>query len=45
MGKVGLGASVGFLVWGTGACVMVGGTGTLPSAGQGHIRSCVLGCL
>ena len=43
--KVGLGACVGFLGLGTGACVMVGGAGTLPFAGQGHIRLCVLGCL
>ena len=45
MGKVGSVACVGFLVEGTGACVLVGGAGCCLSGGQGCVRWCVLGCL
>ena len=39
MGNVGSGACVGFLVEGSGACVLVGGAGSCPSGGQGWILS------
>ena len=45
VGKVGSVACVGFLVEGTGACVLVGGAGSCLSGGQGHVWWCVLGCL
>ena len=45
MGKVGSVCCVGFLVIGTGACVLVDEAGSCLSGGQGHIRLCVLGCL
>ena len=45
MGKVGSVACVGFLVEGTGACVLVGRAGTHLSGGQGCFPWCVLGCL
>ena len=44
MGEAGSVACVGFLVEGTGACVLVGGAVSCPSGGQGCIR-CVLECL
>ena len=45
MGEVGSVACVGFLVAGTGACVLVGETVSCPSGGQGHVKGCVLRCL
>ena len=45
VGKIVSVACVGFLVEGTGACVLVGGTGYCLSVGQGRIQWCVLGCL
>ena len=45
VGEVGSVACVGFLVEGTGACVLVGDTGTCLSGGQDHVHWCVLGCL
>ena len=41
VGKVG----IGFLVEGTGACVLVDEAGSCLSGEQDHIRWCVLGCL
>ena len=38
-------ACVGFLVEGTGACVLVGGAVSFPSGGQDCIQWCVLECL
>ena len=43
MGEVGSVCCVGFLVEGTGACVLVGGPGS--SGGQGCVWWCVLACL
>ena len=43
--KVGSMGSIGFLVEGTGACVLVDEAGSSVSGGQDRIRSCVLGCL
>ena len=43
--EVGSVACVGFLVEGTGACVVVGGVGSCLFGGQGCIQWCVLGCL
>ena len=43
--KVGSVGCVGFLVEGTGACVLVDQAGTCLSGGQDHVRWCVLGCL
>ena len=43
VGKVGSMACVGFLIEGTGACVLVGGAGSCLSGGQGHVQLCVLG--
>ena len=45
LGKVGSVACVGFLVGGTGACVLVGGAASFLSGGQGHVQWCILGCL
>ena len=45
VGEVGSVACVGFLVEGTGSCVLGGGTGSSLPGGQDHIRWCVLGCL
>ena len=45
MAKVGSVGSVGFLVEGTGACVLVDEAGSCLSGGQDHIRWYVLGCL
>ena len=45
VGKVGSVACVGFQVEVTGACVLVGGSGSCLSGGQGHFQWCVLGCL
>ena len=45
MGEVGSVGHVGFLVEGTGACVLVGGSGSCLSGGQVRIQWCVLGCL
>ena len=45
MGDVGSVASVVFLVGKTGACFLLGGAGSCPSAEQGRVRWCVLGCL
>ena len=45
MGEVGSVGCVGFLVEGTGACVVVGGAGFCLSVGQNHVQWCVLGCL
>ena len=36
---------VGFLVEGTGTCVLVDEDGSSISGGQDHVRWCVLGCL
>ena len=38
-------AGVGFLVEGTGACVLLGGAGYCLSCGQSHVQQCVLVCL
>ena len=43
VGKVGSVGCVGFLVEGTGACVLVDEAGSCLSGGQGRIRWCVLG--
>ena len=43
MAKVGSVGFVGFLVEGTGACVLVGGAGSCLSAGQGCVWWCFLG--
>ena len=43
MGKVGSVGCVGFLVKGTGACVLVDEAGSCLSGGQDHLRWCVLG--
>ena len=45
MGKVGSVGCVGFLVEGTGACVLAEEAGSCPFGGQDCIRLCVLGCL
>ena len=45
VGEVGSVACVGFLVEGTDAAVLVGGTGSCLPGGQGHVQWCVLGCL
>ena len=45
MGEVGSVAHVGFLVEGTGTCVLVGGAGSCLSGGQGHVHWCVSECL
>ena len=45
VGEVRSVACVGFLVEGTGACVLAGGAVSCPSVGQGHVRWCVLECL
>ena len=43
MGEVGSVGCVGFLVEGTGACVLVGGAASCLSGGQGCVWWCVLG--
>ena len=43
MGEVGSVSCVGFLVEGTGACVLVDEAESFLSGGQGHVRWCVLG--
>ena len=43
MGKVGSVGVVGFLVEGTGDCVLLVEAGSCLSGGQGHFRCCVLG--
>ena len=45
VGEVGPMTCVGFLVEGTGASVLVGGAGSCPSDGQGHVHWSVLWCL
>ena len=45
MGKFGSVGCVGFLVKGTGACVLVDEAGSCLSGGQDRIRWCVSGCL
>ena len=45
VGVVGSVGCVCFLGEGTGACVLVGGSGSCLSGGQGHVRLCILGCL
>ena len=45
MAKVGLVGCVGFLVEGTGACVLEDEARSCLSGGQNHVRWCVLGCL
>ena len=45
MGEVGSVACVGFLVEGTGTCVLVDEAGYCLSDGQVHVWWCVLGCL
>ena len=45
MGKVGSVGCVGFLVEGTGACVLVDEAGYCLSGGQDRVRWCVLVCL
>ena len=44
VGEVGPGACAGFLLGETGACPLVGGAGSCPSDGQGHVhvKGCVL---
>ena len=44
MGKVGSVGCAGFLVEGTGACVVVDEAGSCLSGGQDHVQWCVLGC-
>ena len=41
MGKIGSVGCVGFLVNGTGACVLVDQAVSFPSGGQGHVWWCV----
>ena len=43
MGKVGSVPCIGFLVEGTGACVLVDEVGSCPSGGQNHVWWCVWG--
>ena len=43
--KVGSVGCVGFLVEGTGACVLMDEAGSCLSGGQDHVWWCVLGCL
>ena len=43
--KVGSLGCVGFLLEGTGACVLVDEAGSCLSGGQDHVWWCVLGCL
>ena len=38
MGEAGPGACAGFLVGGTGDCLLVGGAQSCPSGGQGHVK-------
>ena len=45
VGKIGSVGCVGFLVEGTGVCVLVGEAISCLSGGQDHIRWCVLRCL
>ena len=45
VGKVGSVGCVGFMVEGTGACVLVDEVGSCPSGGQVHVWWCVLGCM
>ena len=45
VGKVHSVSCVGFLVEGTGACVLVDEAGSCLSGGQDHVWCCVLGCL
>ena len=45
VGEVGSVACVGFLVEGTGACVLVDEAGSFLSGGHVHIWWCILGCL
>ena len=45
VGKVGSVGCVGFLVEGTGACVLVDEAESCLSVGQGHVQWWVLGCL
>ena len=45
VGEVGSLGYIGFLVEGTGACVLMDEAGSCFSGGQNHIRWCVLGCL
>ena len=45
MANVGSVGCVGFLVEGTGACVLVDEAGPCLSVGQDHVWWCVLGCL
>ena len=45
VGKVDSEACVGFLMEGTGACVLVGGAGSCLSDEQNRVQWCVLGCL
>ena len=45
MGKIGSVGCVGFLVEGTGACVLVDKAGYFLSGKQDLVRWCVLGCL
>ena len=45
VGKVFSLCCVGFLVEGTGACVLVDEAGSCLSGGQDHVRWCVMGCL
>ena len=45
MGKVGSVGCVGFLVDGTGSCVVMYEAGCCLSGGQDPVQWCVLGCL
>ena len=45
VGKIGSVGCVGFLVEGTGACVLVDEAGSCLSGGQGRVWWCVLVCL
>ena len=45
MGEVDSVGCVGFLVEGTGACVLMYEAGSCISGGEDHVQWCVLGCL
>ena len=45
VGKVGSVGCIGFLVEGTGVCVLVDEAGSCLSGGQDRVQWCVLGCL
>ena len=45
VGKIGSVGCVGFLLEGTGACVLMDEAGSFLSGGKDHVWWCVLGCL